>query len=206
MVKTLEKAVAKSISYLFHPLVMPVLGLLALFASGSYLSFLPFQVKKWLLLIVGLFTFLAPALLIPVYLLQKVISNIEVSQRKDRIIPLSITVILYGVAVFFIFKYPIPRLIQSFMLGSFISVLVALFVSMKWKISIHMIGIGGLTGLLSAAYALLSIEMHLFLMGSILIAGLVGTARLILNEHNLTQIFGGFFTGFFVVYLCLILV
>jgi len=205
MSKSIERVIARIVSYLFHPLLMPVFGLLALFGSGSYLSYLPFQLKKWLLLIIGLFTFMAPALLIPVYLLQKVISNLEASKRKDRIIPLAITVVLYGVAVFFVMKYPIPRLIQSFMLGSFFSVLICLFVSMKWKISIHMIGIGGVVGLISAAYRLLSVEMHLFLLASIVIAGIIGTARLILDEHNPTQVFAGFFTGMFTVYLSLVI-
>jgi membrane-associated phospholipid phosphatase len=59
-----------------------------------------------------------------------------------------------------------------------------------------MVGIGGIIGLLSAITHLFGIPTNQFLMLAILLAGIIGTARLYLNEHTSTQIYSGFMMGY----------
>ncbi len=61
-----------------------------------------------------------------------------------------------------------------------------------------MIGIGGLIGLLSALGHLYGMNVNWILMLAVFIAGIIGTARLYLNEHNATQIYSGFMLGYIV--------
>ncbi len=82
------------------------------------------------------------------------------------------------------------------MLAVFISVILASLINIRWKISLHMIGIGGLLGLLSALAYLYGLHINWILMTTILLAGIIGTARLYLNEHNPSQVYSGFMMGY----------
>ena len=61
-----------------------------------------------------------------------------------------------------------------------------------------MIGIGGLIGLLSALAHLFGLHVNWILMSAVFIAGIIGTGRLYLNEHNTSQIYSGFMMGYVV--------
>ena len=58
--------------------------------------------------------------------------------------------------------------------------------------------IGFLIGLLSALAHLYGMHVNWILMLAVLVAGLIGTARLYLKEHNSTQIYSGFMMGYIV--------
>jgi hypothetical protein len=61
-----------------------------------------------------------------------------------------------------------------------------------------MVGLGGLLGALISVSYLIQFDMTLFYIPVILIAGMVGAARLSLNEHRPSQIYAGFLLGLFV--------
>jgi membrane-associated phospholipid phosphatase len=73
---------------------------------------------------------------------------------------------------------------------------VAMIVNLKWKISLHMIGIGGLCGGVTSMFIMLQEGNPLWLALLFLCAGTLGTARLILQAHNSLQILAGFVAGF----------
>ena len=52
----LRKNIAKVVSYVFHPLLMPLLAIILIFNSGSYLSYYPFEGQKAIYMIVILST------------------------------------------------------------------------------------------------------------------------------------------------------
>ncbi len=58
-----------------------------------------------------------------------------------------------------------------------------------------MAGIGGLLGLLIASSYLIQFDMMPYYIAVILLAGLVGTSRLLLKEHRPSQIYWGFLLG-----------
>ena len=61
-----------------------------------------------------------------------------------------------------------------------------------------MVGLGGILGLIISVSQLIKFDMTLFYIIIILIAGLVGSARLILDEHKPYQLYLGFLLGFIV--------
>ena len=67
-----------------------------------------------------------------------------------------------------------------------------------------MIGAGGLVGALAGLGVVLPTNMLPWLSLGLLIAGLVGYARLQLNAHQPKEVYVGFFTGFFCEYLAII--
>jgi membrane-associated phospholipid phosphatase len=81
------------------------------------------------------------------------------------------------------------------MLGASINLAIALVVSIWWKISLHMIGIGGLVGLFFALSTRIYFEITTYLIAAVAIAGIVAWARLRLNTHNPPQVYVGFILG-----------
>lgn len=71
-------------------------------------------------------------------------------------------------------------------------------INFKWKISIHMIGIGGLTGVFIGLAINLSLNLTVMIGAFIALAGLVGFARLQLNAHKPSEIYAGYLIGVFI--------
>jgi hypothetical protein len=193
------KKTANIFSIILHPLLMPTIGLFLIFNSKSYLSFMPIQEQKVLFMIIFVNTCVFPISIIPFFIYQKLIKNIKLSNRKERIFPLSITIIFYFFTYLILHKLIAPIIIQNFILGSFISILLLLLINLKWKISAHMIGIGGIVGLILALSMKLIINLQVIIMTLFVVSGILGSVRLYLNEHNPLQIYSGFMLGLLVV-------
>ena len=69
------------------------------------------------------------------------------------------------------------------------------YVNLKWKLSEHMAGAGAVIGGLVAFSALFSYNPVWWLCLFILVAGVLGTARIILRHHTLGEVMGGFAVG-----------
>lgn len=132
------------------------------------------------------------------------IKNLQMEQQQERNWPLLQAAIIYLGAYYVMHSRVVPVFIQLFLLGAIIGILIALVVNLKWKISLHMIGIGGLCGGIAAGMILQQGGDPVILAVCFLFAGFLGTARLYLQAHSPAQIFIGFATGFTVQFLLLL--
>lgn len=73
--------------------------------------------------------------------------------------------------------------------------IICVIVNLKWKLSEHMAGAGAIIGGLVAFSALFGYNPISWLCIFILIAGVLGTARIILQHHTLGEVMGGFAVG-----------
>jgi len=193
------KTAAKFISVIFHPLLIPTFGFLILFNSGTYFSFLEFDFKKMIFIIVILSTCLIPLSLIPFFLYQKMIFSIHLPEKKERFVPLGVTFLLYIFCYMLLRKVPIPPVYHAFCFASIIAVLLTFAVTLKWKISLHMVGLGGLAGLIGFLIFSLRIDLEFYLIMTFIAAGLAGTSRLLLDAHKPPQLYAGFALGLFTI-------
>lgn len=142
------------------------------------------------------FSFLLPVLNILFLFWRKAITSLYLHDRKERFLPYLATLIVYAVAYFMIRKQlPAPSLSHA-MLGGTIAILVTLVANYFYKVSAHMVGIGGLTGAvlflsIAAGYNTLPEMMGLFLG-----AGILAGARLHLEAHSPFEIWTGYLLGF----------
>ena len=191
------KTVAKIISILFHPLIIPTLGIFILFNTNSYLNFaIAEEMKTAILLLIGISTFVIPALVSFLLLNKKIINSLEMETPKERVIPYLFTILFYFITLYMLNKAPIPPIIFKFIIATTISIILAFTINFKWKISAHMIGIGGLLGALITVALLLHVYMLPLIIAAFIVAGLLGSSRLILNAHTSAQIYAGFALGF----------
>lgn len=185
------KNLANTFSILFHPLLLPTIGMLILFNSGSVLEYLPFQAKKVILLVVGVSTFVLPLTFVPFFIFQKIIKNVQMKNNRERLIPFFVTSALYIFCYFLLERLGAPQTISKFILAASITVVILFLFSFKWKISAHMMGIGGLTGALIAVSFRLNVNLEYFIIAAIFISGIIGFSRLILKTHTPCQIYTG---------------
>jgi len=122
--------------------------------------------------------------------------NLEFSERRERQLPLYITLFFYVATYILIRKLPVSQVYQRFIFSACLSVLFVLAISYFWKISAHMVGWGGLVGLIVVLSFRFDSDLMLFLIISILLAGITAFARLRLDEHKPVQIYSGFLIGF----------
>ncbi len=185
---------AKVFSFFFHPLLMTSFGILLIFSSGINLWNLTFEQKRAIFLIIFSGTFLLPICFIPLFLLFRMIGSVQMNSLKERLLPLFFTLVVYFFTYLLIYDF-LPEPIFLFMKGVVVSVAVVFLVSTVWKISAHMVGIGGLAGLVLSLSFTYSVNLFAILVPVILVAGLTGFSRIELKAHNPRQVYSGFLAG-----------
>jgi hypothetical protein len=192
----LETRLAKIISTLFHPLLMPTYGFLLLFISNNYIAtFTPLKLKLIVLGITFVFTFILPTINALILLKAGKIRSLQMETSTERTIPY-ISTAFYFFALFYLFyNSEFPPFFIILILGAGLSILFTFFINFKWKISAHAVGVGGIIGAVMGISLRLMIDMRFVLMLVVLLAGFIGYARLRLNTHSPAQIYTGFLLG-----------
>jgi hypothetical protein len=188
-------SLAKITSVVFHPLFMPLYGMMIVFSAPTLFGYLPFPVKRLLFLIILTNNVVLPVSLMPFFKFRKIITSWSIGDRRERIIPLIITTLLYASTTFIIHRFPVPVFIKSFIIAAFFLSLTVTVITFWWKISIHSVGAGALIGLV----LILSFRMYTplvwYLVSTVVAGGMLLSSRLSLNTHNPQQVWVGFVTG-----------
>ncbi|MCU4174701.1 PAP2 family protein [Carboxylicivirga sp. N1Y90] len=192
---------SKIISTILHPLVIPILGLFLIFNVGGHFSYMPADHQRIVYLIVFLSTCILPLSIMPLFLLLGVIKSMYMKERKERILPLIFTGLFYLLGYFFLLRISVvPSFIKGFMLATIIAISVAMLINLFWKISMHMIGIGGLTGAILALSMRFGLDVWIVFSLIVIFSGLLGSARLYLKAHSPLQVHAGYFLGAIIVF------
>ncbi len=201
----MNQAAARFLSYVLHPLMMPFLAVLLVMNLNTYIAYsISPQVQRIIITIVFITTSALPVLLSLMLLQKGVIRSLEMDTLPERRIPFLSSSVFY-LACYYLLNYlPIPRMISIMVLAAGLTILAAYFLSFRYKVSIHMIGIGGLCGVLFGLSRVLNADLLPIILFAIITAGVLGTARLTLSAHTPGQIYWGFLIGFFTEYILLV--
>ena len=185
---------ARVISAIFTPFSIPFLAFLILFLF-SYLRIMPIQYKLIVLGVVYCFTILMPTLTI--FLFRKIngFSPEDLGERKRRFMPFLLTITSYVFCLVMMHRLNIPWYMTGIILAALIMMVICIVVNLKWKLSEHMAGVGAIVGGLVSFSALFGYKPVWRLCLFILIAGVLGTARIILQHHTLGEVLVGFAVG-----------
>ena len=185
---------ARVISAIFTPFSIPFLAFLILFLF-SYLRIMPIQYKLIVLGVVYCFTILMPTLTI--FLFRKIngFSPEDLGERKRRFMPFLLTITSYVFCLVMMHRLNIPWYMTGIILAALIMMVICFVVNLKWKLSEHMAGVGAIVGGLVSFSALFGYNPVWWLCLFILIAGVLGTARIILQHHTLGEVLVGFAVG-----------
>jgi len=162
----------------------------------TYLALYPSTMKLYLAGGVLLCTAVIPGLLIILLVKGGAAGDLELTDRRERVVPYLIFITSNMICLFYLFKMHLPFWVLSMFIGVCIALFTALCINFVWKISVHGIGIGGLLGAIMSASYIQKINPFWIFIFVIIAGGLVCTSRLILRKHTLLQTGAGFLLGF----------
>lgn len=195
----MPEKLAKIISALFHPVLLPTLGFILMFTSGFYSSMLTTEAKQFILLVIFFSTATLPMLAIAILALNSKFDFL-MPQSRDRIIPLLFTSVFYYVGFILLSRIHFIPMFKLFMIASVLLVVALLLISIKWNISIHMAAAGAVSATIFALSFRTGFNPVSAIITVVIVSGLLGTARMSLNKNNLLQLAAGYVLGFIILY------
>ncbi len=192
----MEERIAKVISVIFHPLLIPTYALALLLNINTHFTLvLPENYRYLTILFVFLTSFAMPALIMLILLKIGTIKSLQMETRQERVIPLFVVAVFFYGTYFLLKQGPYFAFYNIFLLGATLLVIISLFINYFIKISIHMVALGGLFGTFVGFTLALQLELRFLLTMIIIVSGFVGFARLKLKAHSEGQVYGGFALG-----------
>tara|TARA_R110002049_G_scaffold14680_1_gene61607 strand:+ start:4164 stop:4769 length:606 start_codon:yes stop_codon:yes gene_type:complete len=184
----------KSISYVFHPLLMPVFGVIFYFEVSP--RFIPPEIKQAKLISLIILTVALPILL---YFLLKTlgkVKSIHLENTNERILPLVLNCIVIILVIQRILTPTQIIELYYFFVGILISTITCLIlVIAKFKASIHMMAVSGVF----MFFVVLSIHFSININGTlalmVIVIGAIATSRLHLKAHTYKELLLGIFIG-----------
>jgi len=188
---------AKIISYLLHPVFMPTLFFIWVvyrFPLEFNIAGIDGNIKRGL--VVAINTFLFPTVATLLLWRLQFINSIYLKTQKERIVPYLITMFFYW-WIYYLSRNFLdqPLALQSFFLGNFICISLALTLNTFFKISMHAMGVFGIVTASIITCFFYQQNMGLDITVALLLAGMVCSARLALSAHNNSDVYRGIFVS-----------
>lgn len=187
--------IAKVMSTLFMPLYAPMWVFIGLFLF-TYLRLLPWGYKIFIISIVYVFTVFMPTVGITLFRLFKKWTHLELSHREHRHMPYVVALLSYTACLVIMTRINAAMFFRGVVMAALVSQIICVIINVWWKISTHMVGIGGLVGALNAFSILFFYNPVWPFCVLLLLSGVLGTSRIILRQHSLAQVLTGFGIGY----------
>lgn len=186
---------ARVISYLFHPLFVPLyVGWFLVYEARLFPERTEWEKTIVLIQFIVYYTFLPLAATLLCKALGFV-SSIKLKTQKDRIIPYVICEIFYFWGWYVFKNLHFPKLVVMFGLAVFLATSLGLILNAYLKVSMHALSVGVMCAFFLLAGMSADASYGLYIAIAFLVAGLTCTARLIESEHTTAEVYTGFFAG-----------
>lgn len=190
------KSLAQVLSVVFQPIFIPLYTMILLFRSETFITYsVTPDVRQFIFGVVLINAVMLPTAVFLFLLRKGLIQSFHMHTSAERTIPF-LTVMIFQLSTYMLFiRMPLPSIIPNLVLAGVISVGLALLINLRWKVSIHMLGMGGLVGTFIGLVVRYQVSALGLVMALVLLSGLVGYARLRLNAHTPAQVYTGFLLG-----------
>jgi membrane-associated phospholipid phosphatase len=183
---------AKILSAFFSPLLIPTYSMTTAMWITPLVN-VDERVRFITTVVVMGLTALIPVVILLALIRTGKVKDLDVSDRKQRLQPMLAILTCYLLTVAYIFWVNAPWWLLMYFISGCITTIVVGLITLKWKISGHGAGLGNMIGMLTALciQGLTNIAIVPWIMVAIVIAGLVGSARVILHKHTPLQVIAG---------------
>ena len=186
---------SKFISIILHPIFMPILALYLSLRQVPSIGFAITNYQNYIYLVLIFSTVILPLISIFFLIKSGKVSSLEMSNHKERSVPLFRTALWMGLGYYILENILVfSPIIKAELIGAISIILIASIISKYWKISLHLLGIGGLVGVLIALEIIYGNLQHLIII-FILLSGVLAMARIKEKAHNYPQVYIGFLGG-----------
>lgn len=196
---------AQLVSLVFSPFYLPTVAFVVLFLF-SYLNMLPAGIKLQLLLMVYCFTVVLPRFAIYLYRKLNGWTRHQLSARQRRYVPYVLSIMSYAALLYMLYHLHMPRFTLGVIAGALALQAACVVLNSFIKVSTHAAASGGVVGALMAFSLIFSFDPTAWLCLTILLSGLVCSARLILRQHSLGEIGWGVAVGWACGFFCILLI
>jgi len=192
------KIAAKFISFILHPLLVCVyMAFYVIYINPYYFQYSTPLNKFFQLVTVANNNFVFPVLVV---LLLKGLGfneSIYLRTQKERIVPYMACInFFFWTWYVFYNNVEIPQVLKDAMQGVFYAAIAGSIANIYIKISMHAMGMGGLLGMI----VVILFDGHLYhlwpLVASVLLTGIVISARMVASDHKNGDLLIGLITGF----------
>ncbi len=189
------KRVAELVSVAFHPIFMPLYGLLIIYSSHTLHSFMPAEIKRVIFILVTANNVMIPLALATVLYARGAITTFNARDRNERMILLTFSVVMYSITAFLLLRMQIPSLFRAYFISIAIVTLITLVITIFYRISLHASGIGGLLVLIVFMILLYHNSMVWQLVAVFITGGAVMASRIYLEDHSPSEVWTGLLAG-----------
>jgi hypothetical protein len=190
----------KFVSFVLHPLLLAsYVMLIFYFYLPEFFSPVASNSIPTLILATFITTFIIPVLSILIMKMTSRISNLELTNREERIMPFISIALFYAAATYmYMTKLQISPPLSIMMVSVTALIILLLLITFRFKISIHATAIWGCSGLLvGTSLKLTGTTLLVPLAILFVLSGLVSSSRLHLGYHTPQEIWTGSIFGFF---------
>ena len=184
----------RSAAYIFHPLLMPLIGARLYFGlTPRFIEPQIINAKTYAIIII---TILIP--LISYFLLKNLglVKSINLKEVQERKFPLMIQTLLVLIIIKMVFSsYQSPEMYYFFVGVLFTTISALVLVLFNFKVSLHQMGVAGVTMFLIALSIHFNKNYLLEIGIFFLINGWVASSRLDTKSHTILELLTGFFIG-----------
>ena len=188
------------VSYICHPVFMPLITafVLSILSPVSFAGVPVKEVGLWFISI-GVTAVFFPLFSILLMKPLGFIGSYHMPTARERTIPLMVTMIFYFWISHVFNNIPhIPLILKVLMLGNFWGIIVLFIINIFTKISMHTAAAGGMLGIIIVLMITSPANMTIPFFIALVIAGIIGTARLILGAHQRGDVWLGYVIGIIV--------
>ena len=186
---------SKFFSIILHPIFMPLITVKISLLLVPSIGFSIYSYINYINTILFISSIFFP-LISTLYLIKRRrVDSLEMQNHKDRFLPLIYTLTFMFLGYMLLNNILIfSPIIKAELTGAILIILFATIISKFWKISLHMLGIGGLFGVIIGLNIIFG-GLTKYIIIVLLVSGLLGVARVNEKAHNNTQVYVGFILG-----------
>lgn len=185
------KKIASFLSVLFHPLFLFFYLILYLVYFTDLFILYRYSPHLWMLL---LYVFLN-TIVIPLILILFYSRDLMMRDKEKRTIPYMIMIVVYALMLFFFIKFYISALVLRFLIALIIGLICLSIINIFYKPSLHSLAMGTLLVFFIRIYFLQPGMFFYPLMIVLLITGIIGSTRLVLDAHTNGELLAGYCIG-----------
>lgn len=193
----MEIRLAKIISGVLHPILLPFYTIVLMLQLNTISIVIIPEQARWLIIgMILIATIVFPFLILLLFMRKGIINSLHLDEKEERLYPYVMMIIIYYILYLLFTTAKIPHLINIFLAGTSALIMLTLVINIRWKISIHTAGIGGVTGAFTGISIHYMLDIHWLIIILILLSGISGYARLKLESHKPAQVYWGWLMGF----------
>ena len=194
------KYMARTVSIVLHPMVMPLYILFFIFNTNTLFAYIPSGVKVYCYLVTLFALLVMPVVSLPLFKHFRLIQSYELEEKQERVYPILVAIIFAFLGFWLLGRVGYTNIVRQLYLVMIIMLSIFSVITFRWKMSMHMSAIGGVCGFLLVWGLKYYGDVRSSLMLFLILAGILATSRLYLKKHTPMQVYLGFLFGLFFVF------